>query len=392
MKEINFEKILRILGSYGIKAYEEYSRWSKKVKIGFIVNPVAGMGGKLGLKGSDGLKFSDGLKMGAEPVALKRAEIFLNFIKPIKDALDIYSCSGVMGEICLKRVGIDANIVYNAENETSSEDTKNAAKIMKNLVDLIVFVGGDGTARDICSAIGTEIPALGVPAGVKMHSSVFALNVKRAAELLVNFVRGCFSFEVREVMDVDEDAFRSNKIKVKLFGYLRVPVVKDFIQTRKSLHSYENMENIALFLKEIIKPDSLCVLGPGGTVYEVMKYFGIKKTLLGVDLAVNWKLIAKDVGESDILKALNEHNEAYVIVTPIGGQGFLFGRGNQQISSNVLRRIKKENIIVIASESKVKELPELKIDLDDQYVLEKLNGSISVITGYRKFLKVKVVY
>ena len=392
MKDL--ERILGILGSQGVRGYEEYKRWSRKVKVGLIVNPVAGMGGKIGLKGSDGLKFSEGIKLGAEPVSLKKAEAFLRILKPFEKALQIYSCSGLMGEVCLKKANFSAEIVYEAMEETSAEDTRKAASILKELVELIVFVGGDGTARDVSLAIGTELPAFGVPAGVKMHSSVFALNVRKAAELLMKYVRQSCGFEIREVMDVDEDEFRADKLKIKLFGYLKVPVAGELVQAGKSLHSYEGVDGIALQLKEMIEPDMLCILGPGGTVYEVMRVLGIRKTKLGVDLALNGRIIARDVGEKEIIEALNKFRKACIIVTPIGGQGFIFGRGNQQISSRVIEKViekvGKDNIIVIASEAKLKGIRELKIDLDDLSIAEQLRY-VNVISGYGKVKKMRIV-
>ena len=385
-------KALRILEAYGIRCYKEYLRFRNKIKIGFIVNPVAGMGGRIGLKGSDGLKFSEGIKLGAKPISLKRAELFLAFIKPFCNFFEFYSCSKLMGEVSLNKIGIPFKVLYNAEEETSSKDTINAARIMRSLVDLIVFVGGDGTARDIYYAIGDRIPVLGIPSGVKMHSSVFALNVKKAAEAILEFARGNYCFEMREVMDIDEKAFRSNKLSVRLIGHLKVPVAKGLFQTRKKICSYNGLEGIALFLKENMRPDILYIFGPGGTVYEVAKLMGINKTLLGVDLVVNGKLLERDVNEKKILDVASKYRDIYVVVTPIGGQGFIFGRGNQQISSKVLKKVKRENIIIIASESKAKELDKLQIDIDDQTLVEKLCGPAPIVVGYRKFKWVKIVY
>ena len=180
------------------------------MKVGFIINPIAGMGGSVGLKGTDSV-LEEAIKRGAKPIAEKRA---IEFLKALKKEIEFYTCSSKMGENALKKVGKKAKIIYKTPKHTTAEDTKKAAREMAKKVDLIVFVGGDGTACDVYDAINSSIPILGVPSGVKMYSAVFAFTPKDAAEIVEEFED--LPLEEREIMDIDEDAFRKGEFKVCL--------------------------------------------------------------------------------------------------------------------------------------------------------------------------------
>ncbi len=366
--------------------------------IGFIVNPIAGMGGRVGLKGTDGDAYFEALKRGAKPVSPARARLFLESIRE-KDKLKLVVADGIMGAKIVYGTSLRdkvVEVVNNVGTVTSRSDTIRIASRMKEIVDLLVFVGGDGTARDILDAIDQSIPALGVPSGVKMYSAVFATNPVAAARIVDSFILERTRIVPREVLDIDEEAFRRDKLVVKLYGYLLVPVVEGYVQGSKAPSmlggdEYENLLGIARWVVENLEPDTLYILGPGNTIKVIGDLLGIDKTLLGVDAVVNGKLVGKDLGEEEILRLLDKYGKAKIIVTPIGGQGYIFGRGNQQISPEVIRRVGKDNIIVVASRRKIANLPVLRVDTGDPVVDEMLRGYIRVIVDYNYYVVKKVV-
>jgi len=369
----------------------------QRVRVGFIVNPIAGMGGRVGLKGTDGDAYKLALERGAQPVAPLRALEFLNSIA--SDCFEIYSAPGIMGaEIVLKSVHRDklARVVGSINNEaTSREDTIRIAREMKGLVDILIFVGGDGTARDIHSAVGGDIPVIGVPSGVKMYSSVFALNPRVAADLLVKFINGEASIEEREVLDIDEEAFRSDRVVIRLHGYLKTPVYHGLVQASKSIYDgideELNKEAIAEYIVENMARDTPYILGPGSTVKSICRLLNLECTTLGVDIILDKRMLVKDAWEKHILEVVDEYGRAILIVTPIGGQGFIFGRGNQQLSPRVLSRIGRENIIVVSTELKIRHLKTLYIDTGDPSVDKLLEGYYKVIVGYGKYRVMRAV-
>ncbi|HDH07239.1 MAG TPA: hypothetical protein ENF87_02600, partial [Thermoproteales archaeon] len=177
------------------------------VKVGFIVNPIAGMGGRVGLKGTDGV-LEEALRRGATPVAPKRAREFLRALRELDVDAFFLAVSSPMGSELLEKEGFDYKVVLNVTSRTTAEDTKKAARIMSSQVDILVFVGGDGTARDVLDVVDQKIPVIGVPAGVKMYSSVFGVNPRACAYLLKCFIEKRCGLKLAEVMDVDEEAFR----------------------------------------------------------------------------------------------------------------------------------------------------------------------------------------
>jgi len=287
-------------------------------RIGFIVNPIAGMGGAVGLKGTDGKEtLKRAIALGAKPIAPLRAKIFLSHLKKLQCNFHILAAAGEMGENEARDLGLEYTPIGEPKEETDSSDTKRAAELMKKSgIDLLVFCGGDGTARDIMDVIGLKLPVLGVPTGVKMHSAVFALNPKAAAEITMRFLMYGLPLREAEVMDVDEDAFRQGRLSAKLYGYMLVPFEPNYIQ--------------------------------------------------GVKMA------------------------ARIIVTPIGGQGFIFGRGNQQISPKVIRRVGIENIIVICTKSKLQSIQALRVDTGDSELDERIRGRMDVIIDYNQVVTVPI--
>ena len=350
------------------------------MKVGFIINPIAGMGGRVGLKGTDGV-VDEAIKRGAKPVAEKRA---IEFLKALNRKVKFYTCSSKMGENSFKKVGIEAEIIYKAKEKTTAEDTKKAVKKMKDIVDLLIFVGGDGTACDVYEALKTDKPMLGVPAGVKMYSAVFALTPRDAAEV-VNSFDG--KVEEREVMDIDEEAFRKGEFKIKLRGYALVPI-HEKIQAGKEIYGEDGKEEIAEYIVEMMDNDTLYIIGGGSTTWEIKKKLGINGSFLGIDLVKNGKLLCKDVGENEIKKFLE--GKAKIIVSPLGRQGFIFGRGNQPISPEIIEKVGKENIIVVATKEKLKKLDSLKVDTGKKEIDEMLKGHIKVITGYKEMKLMRI--
>lgn len=358
--------------------------------VGFIVNPIAGMGGAVGLKGTDGRAILErAMILGAKPIAPARAESFLSEMKPVKGRIRLVVGAGRLGEDEARNRGFACAVLGKKKKETTAEDTmKLARRITDAGADLLVFCGGDGTARDILNAVDNSLPVLGVPTGVKMHSAVFAVGPRAAAMIAMQFLWEELPLREAEVMDVDEEAFRAGRVSARLYGYVLTPHEPDLIQGVKMASpmtesEMRNQAAIAIYVIENMKPDVVYIVGPGTTTRTIGDLLDEKKTLLGVDLFCNKKLIANDVNEKQILEKINGKT-TQIIVTPIGGQGFIFGRGNQQISPRVIREVGQDNIIVIAAEGKLRSLKSLRVDTGDPSLDDSLRGHIKVIADYKK--------
>lgn len=364
-------------------------------KLGLIVNPIAGLGGKVGLKGTDGEAIiKRAIKLRATAVSPTRALEALRTLTYARNEFELVTYPFEMGQDVAEKCCLNSKIIGSiVKGKTTATDTKNAARDMMKLgVDLILFSGGDGTARDICEVIGGEVPVLGIPAGVKMHSAVFAINPKKAAELAISFLRGEASLREAEVMDIDEDAFRKkNKVVARLYGYLQVPYEKSLVQPIKigsstTMDEKSNQEAIAEYIVERMEDDCYYILCPGTTVKAIADKLGFKKTLLGVDIVKKRRMIAMDVNEEKLLKLI-EGEKAKIVVSPIGGQGFIFGRGNQQISPQVIKKVGIDNIIILATENKLHSIgpgKPLLVDTGDDEINKQLSGYKRVVTGYNK--------
>lgn len=358
--------------------------------IGFIVNPVAGMGGAVGLKGTDGKAIlTQAIALGAKPIASQRAETFLTQLSPAKEHLKLIVGAGNMGQSQAEKCGFTCRVVGEGKTETTAEDTQSLAKcIVVAGVDLLVFCGGDGTTRDILKAVDLKVPVLGVPTGVKMHSAVFAVSPQAAARVVATFLWDKLPLREAEVMDIDEQQFRQGHLSAELYGYVLSPYEPHLIQGNKmesptTENEVENQAAIAISINEEMQPGIIYIIGPGTTTRTISDLLDQKKTLLGVDLFQDKKISAKDVNEKQILQAI-AGKEARIIVTPIGGQGFIFGRGNQQISAKVIRQVGLDNIIVASTKSKLDRLQSLRVDtgdseLDQQF---RMHGA-RVIVDYK---------
>lgn len=352
-------------------------------RIGFLINPVAGMGGAVGLKGTDGNE-DEARRRGAIPRAQERAAITLSRLKQIPD-LCFFTCGGAMGEDVLRETGVGPyRVVYPLEGASTAEDTQNAVRaFLREGVDLILFCGGDGTARDIFKEAGRSVPVLGIPAGVKMYSAVFAIDPAAAAELLP----GPYTLVDGDVVDVDETAYRAGNLVTRLYGVARVPARAGMIQPAKQVFEEADEErakdDIARFMVEVMLPDTLYILGAGTTTEAIAKRLGIKKTLLGVDVIRNGALVAADADEKTLLDLVRRYPGARVIVSLIGAQGFILGRGSQQISPAVLRTVGVPQVIVVATPHKLRETPVLHVDSGDTAIDTGFGPSVQIICGYR---------
>lgn len=363
-------------------------------RVGLIVNPVAGMGGRVGLKGSDGEETIRRAKeLGATPTAPGRTVDALIGLVSFLDQIDLITYPAEMGEFEAQEAGFVPQVIGSIESgHTTADDTRRAAREMAALdLDLLLFAGGDGTARDICEAIGFSLPVVGIPAGVKIHSGVYAINPTRAASLALMYLEGRVkAVGEMEVMDIDEDAFRQGHVSALLYGYLKVPHERRFTQGSKAASSrgeYEAlaMEAIAEQVTETMETGCLYIIGSGTTLRAIMERLGLDNTLLGIDAIQNGKLIAMDLNEDQLLNLI-EDREAKIVVTPIGGQGYIFGRGNQQLSPKVIKKVGADNIIVVATRNKLTSLQRkpLLVDTGDKEVDSMLRGFVRVVTGYRE--------
>lgn len=369
---------------------------SSKFALGLIVNPISGMGGSVGLKGTDGKDILQrAIKLGGKPNANERVKEFLYGLKAIKSKIKFITCPTFMGENSLKKLGFDYELIkdpsFNGMKgiyETNSTHTKVAAQIMKEIknLKLILFVGGDGTARDVLDAVGDIKPCLGIPSGVKIYSSVFSINPKAAASTVIQFLWDELPLIKSEVLDIDEEAYRNGELVSKLYGFLIVPNSPEYCQYSKLSSpdsDQNNQERIAEKIVEDLEENTYYLLGPGTTVKAITDKLGLQKTLLGVDLLHNQQIIAFDLNEQKILSFINNH-PIKIIVSLIGRQGFLFGRGNLQFTPKILRLIPSSNIIIIATKSKLANIQSrcLRIDSRDPDLDNEMRGLYKVITDY----------
>ena len=360
-------------------------------RIGLIVNPIAGLGGTVGLKGTDGIEVVEtALRLGAEPQAQVRTSQALKLAHArTAQNLKLITAAGPMGEEAACAASFSPFVVSVAiPTRTTREHTQAViAEMLEVGIDLLVFSGGDGTARDVYDVVGQSIPCIGLPAGVKIYSGVFGRTPAAVADIIVDWVKGQRSCALGEVVDADENAIRLGRPLTKPFGHLQVPMMSTRVQSPKSPISTEavNLQGIAQEVLARLTVKTVCILGPGTTTGAIGKQLGLRTTLLGFDLIQDGKLLASDVTERDILKATNSC-PAKIVVTPIGGQGHILGRGNQQLSPAVLRQVGVQNLIVVASPQKIAGLPDhaMIVDTANPEIDRELAGHIRVITGWRR--------
>ena len=385
---------------------------SRLLKIGLVINPLAGIGGAVALKGSDGEQIVSKAKdLGARSPAPERAVICLRHIvshlaerehreliestdNPGYRKIRIYLCAGSMGADILPAglfglSQIEVRVVYDpGVVETTVEHTRQAVRILNNEnVDLLLFAGGDGTARDIASVIDRHQVVLGIPSGVKMHSGVFANNPQSAARVVNRILDGELVTAMDgEVRDIDEEAFREGRISASYYGSLLVPEELRYIQHVKSGGREQEalvVEDIASYILETMEDDQVYFIGSGSTPARIMEKLGLANTLLGIDVVKGGRLLLSDAREDQLFEFTRE-NKVSLIITVIGGQGHIIGRGNQQLSPRVLGNIGRSNVIVIATKSKLADLKgrPLLIDSGSEQLDQQWSGLIRIVTGY----------
>jgi len=369
-------------------------------RVGLIVNPIAGMGGRVGLKGTDGWDIVErAVRLGAKPWSPLRARRALEEMLPLKDRVELVTYPGVMGGEVAAKCGWKPRVIGELSSKhTTPEDTRRAAREMVELgVDLIMFVGGDGTARDIYDAVGLNAVVVGVPAGVKMYSAVFASSPEAAGRLAARYLRGEVRGTVeREVLDIDEEAFRRGRLSIRLYGYLKVPSDTRLVVGGKaptSMGEKLNQEAIAADIIEGMKDSYYYIIGPGTTTKTILEKLGCEYSLLGVDVVRGGRLVGRDLSEAEILDVIR-NGEARIIVSPIGGQGYVFGRGNQQISPKAIRRAGgRKSIIIAATMHKMASLRgrPLLVDTNDRELDSELSGWYRIIVGYKERLMYRVI-
>jgi len=362
------------------------------LKLGLLINPYAGIGGSVALKGSDGAGIrAEALARGASLRAVERARRAFQVLAQKQAAVEIYCWGGAMGAEALDGLGFEPVICGRPRAEPSApEDTRLAATTLaQRALDVLVFVGGDGTARDVLDAVGSSVAVLGIPSGVKMHSGVYAISPEAAGELLVQLAAaGLVNLQTREVRDIDEEAFRQGRVQARFYGELLTPEEGRYLQHTKvaGVESEELVAvEIAAAILEDLDPATLYLIGPGSTTAAIMEALELPGTLLGVDVICDGQVLCNDASETQLLALLKSHQgPAKIIVTAIGGQGHIFGRGNQQFSPAVIRQVGLDNIIVVAGKGKITALEgrALLVDTKDPELDKALCGYRQVVTGY----------
>lgn len=355
--------------------------------LGLVINPIAGIGGMAGLKGSDGaIRQHQAMKEGFGSPSQDRTMTALRELLHLRDSISILTFPGEMGQDVAQKAGFSTIVIGSIlHGATDGQDTIKAAKeMLLRGADLILFAGGDGTARDVFTAVADRIPTLGIPSGVKIHSSVYAHTPSKAGQLAAKFLLGTVSTTLGEVMDIDEEVLSKGIVTSKLFGALRIPLDSAVQYTKCGGYSPKSeLEGMTLAVKEQMLVDTLCIFGPGSTIAMIQERLGLEATLLGIDAVLNSKVVGTDLNEKLLWELLQVTPQVKLFITVIGGQGYILGRGNQQLSPRIIRKIGRENILLVATKAKLADLRlrPLLSDCGDPQLDQELRGYISVIVG-----------
>jgi predicted polyphosphate/ATP-dependent NAD kinase len=359
----------------------------RSIRLGLVVNPIAGMGGRVGLHGTDGSLLASAIAAGAYPSAPTRMRRALTQLARLVPVMRVAVAGGPMGADLLP-AGWSAETVWCPLDPTTADDTRRTVEsFLATGVDLVLFGGGDGTARDVSQVLGGRIPVLGVPCGVKMHSAVFATTPETAARTVAWYLNNVGRTASADVLDVTPDGLHA-------MGTASVPALRDGLQRGKALcHGGVDLPGLGRAIARRMQPGRLYLLGPGTTVAHVNSALGLPAAPAGVDAVLDGRLVATDVSEEELLALLDDHPWVTLILGVVGGQGFVLGRGNQQLSPDVLAAIGPENIEIMASAEKIALLdpPVLRIDLDDRQVAARLTGYRRVHTAPGRSTVMKVI-
>ncbi|MFT4470112.1 ATP-NAD kinase family protein [Arthrobacter sulfonylureivorans] len=365
------------------------------LRIGLIVNPVAGLGGPAGLKGSDGTDIqAEALRRGSVPRSAARMGRMLRELRRRDVPVWLLAAPGPLGEDAARAAGWEPDAVVPWPGATphapttAADTTAAAAALTARGVDVLVFAGGDGTARDVAAGLGPDDVVLGLPAGVKMQSGVFARSPESAAGILADAARGVGTTSVAEVVDIDEQARREGIISSTLYGQLRVLGTRAQMQGGKVGSRSEPREVLGGIAAECagrIDPEAMCLLGPGTTVAAVAAGMGLDSTLLGVDVLHRGRLVATDCSAAELHQVTAGHR-LQVLLSPVGGQGFLLGRGNQQLDEALLARLSPAEMLIVCTPEKLGALGggPFYVDVPGPDLAAALTGPRRVVTGRRQ--------
>lgn len=381
----------------------QYSNHSLNTfRLGLIINPYAGVGGPSALKGSDHeYSLTLARERGVEPKVNERVIDMLSSLQSDLMGIKIITASGIMGEDACKNLPkANLEIVFNTPMKTSANDTQVAAKlIQKEKVDLLVFVGGDGTARDIYSAIGSKQSVLGLPAGVKMHSAVFAVTPKAVASVIDSMIsHKLVAARMAEVRDIDEEAFAKGHVKTRYFGEMQIPDDQLLVQSVKCSGLLDDeimLDELCAYLSETIEAETLYILGSGGTLKHLKVTLGIENpTLLGVDVWYQGELLCLDAHEQQLFDLVQRYSKVKIYLSVIGGQGIVLGRGNQQISARIIEHIGIASLQFISTQAKLLALNgrALSVDSGRDDLNRRLAGFHKIICGYEDFVLYEIAY
>jgi predicted polyphosphate/ATP-dependent NAD kinase len=380
---------------------------------GLLVNPLAGIGGPAGLKGSDHADTASiASERGVLPKASLRLIAVLEGLKALLDSgvissIKFITASGQMGEDSFESYenSFSVETVYQSPMMTCAEDTRNATKsIIEHSIDMLLFVGGDGTARDVYEVLGSEQSVLGIPAGVKMHSGVFAVTPRAVVSVIESMAqRKLVAAKMAEVRDIDETAFLQGKVKTRYYGEMLIPDDQLLVQSVKCSGMLDDelmLEELCAFMSEELETETLYVLGSGGTLRALKERVGIEEpTLLGVDVcyvsdAGVASVVALDVHESQLYELMQGYSACKIVLSVIGGQGIVLGRGNQQISPRVIQQAGIENLQFISTQEKIKALNgrALRVDSGSDELDKALSGIHKIICGYDDAILYEISY
>lgn len=369
-------------------------------RVGLLINPVAGVGGPLGLKGSDGPEIqAEAARRGAPRRAGERAVRAIVALRRRCPDARLVVAPGAMGADAARAAGCVPDVVgadHDPGPETTADDTRRHAAALRDAgVALLLVVGGDGTLRAVHDAVGETLPVLGVPAGVKMHSGAFAARPETAGDVAAAFLTGDRTLVRADVADLDEQAVREDRVSARLYGTVQVPRAPGRVLAAKGGSSATSPAMLAGAAQRLLderRPGQLLLVGPGTTANLVLDRLGLTGTLLGVDALVGDALIGRDLDADGMLALLDRHADALLVLGVVGGQGTLLGRGNQQLSPAVLRRIGRDGLRVLATKQKLAALmpAALRVDTGDPALDDELRGHVRVRVSSRETVMLPV--